>query len=81
MERLKRRQRPEETTVSITYLRNLHQLYEQWFCPSENIMLGDTKTPIVVIDGNRTKEEVLKETQTKIQHFLTSKGMVETISR
>jgi len=76
MERLKCRQRPEETTVDITYLCNLHRLYDQWFCPSENITPGDMKTPIVVIDGNRTKEEVFQETQTKIQNFLESKGMV-----
>jgi deoxyadenosine/deoxycytidine kinase len=75
MERLQARNRPEEITVDLTYLSNLHNLHEQWFCPSEKNVQEGVIPSVVVIDGNRTKEEVFEDAKAQIQHFLDSRGM------
>jgi deoxyadenosine/deoxycytidine kinase len=72
MERLKDRQRSEEMTVESTYLFDIHNLYEQWFCPSEKFV-REVHPPVLVIDGNRTNEEVFKDAKTQIQNFLSNK--------
>jgi hypothetical protein len=75
MDHLKARQRSEEVTVGMDYLSNLHQLHEQWFCPSENTVKEGRKSTVLVIDGNRTEKEVFEDAKAQIQNFLDSKRM------
>ncbi len=73
MERLQARRRSEEDTVPLDYLTNLHNLYEQWFCPSGKTGQDGTMSNVIVIDGNRTKEEVFEDARAQIQYFLDNR--------
>jgi deoxyadenosine/deoxycytidine kinase len=75
MERLQARQRSEEATVPLSYLTDLHNLYEHWFCPSEKIVQEEVTRSLVIIDGNRTKEEVFEDAMAQLQNFLEKRRM------
>lgn len=75
MARLQTRQRPEEITVDSIYLSNLHNLHEQWLCSSEKIVRERRISTVVIIDGNRTQEEVFEDAKVQIQNFLNNKQM------
>lgn len=51
-ERIQRRRRPEEITVSLSYLKELHESYEEW------LLQAQTPAPVLVIDANKELDEV-----------------------
>jgi thymidylate kinase len=51
-ERIQRRRRPEETTVSLSYLQELHEFYEEW------LIQAQTHVSVLVIDANKELDEV-----------------------
>lgn len=51
-ERNQRRNRPEEITVSLSYLKELHESYEEW------LLHAQTPAPVLVIDANKELDEV-----------------------
>ncbi|XP_044252627.1 deoxynucleoside kinase-like isoform X2 [Tribolium madens] len=51
-ERIKARGRPEERRISLDYLRDLHQSHEEW------LMKENSETPVLVMDADKTLEEV-----------------------
>lgn len=56
---MKNRQRPEEKEIPLSYIHLVHDCYETW-------LVGDGQTkaqnlaPILIIDANRSLEEVFK---------------------
>ncbi|XP_065842452.1 deoxycytidine kinase 2-like [Oscarella lobularis] len=69
--RLQKRSRPEEKTVELSYLQNLHQKHENWLNSTENdpsVPQILKRFPVLVLDGNEDfenfpekQEEMLKE--------------------
>ncbi|KAG8232489.1 hypothetical protein J437_LFUL011258 [Ladona fulva] len=58
LERMKLRGREEESCVSLSYLRQLHNLHEKWLCPGG---VPITSPPVYVVDANRSFSEMEKE--------------------
>lgn len=56
-QRMKKRNRPEESEVSEEHIRNIHQLYENW------LVKGNFSWPcqIIVLNGDKTTEEIMKD--------------------
>lgn len=57
-ERMKARGRPEESSVSLEYLQQLHDSHERW------LMTNDEKfntIPVLVLDADTTLEEIEKQ--------------------
>jgi deoxyadenosine/deoxycytidine kinase len=49
---MQRRRRPEEIAVSLSYLKELHEYYEEW------LLQAQTPAPVLVIDANKELDEV-----------------------
>jgi deoxyadenosine/deoxycytidine kinase len=43
LERIERRGRPEETSISIDYLETLHNKHEEWLCPTSSTIIIDAE--------------------------------------
>jgi deoxyadenosine/deoxycytidine kinase len=56
-ERLKKRDRESEVTISLDYLRSIHLKYEKWV----NGLKENNQTNIIIINGNLSKEMVLAQ--------------------
>ena len=56
-ERMRRRNREEESNAPKELLYNLHQAYEDWLI---NKTLGDVKVPVLVLDANKDIEDMQK---------------------
>lgn len=57
-ERIKARHRPEENTIQLQYLKELHESHEMW------LMSDDSKlntVPVLVLDADRTLEEIKEQ--------------------
>lgn len=54
-ERIQRRHRPEETEISLEYLKQLHDSHEQWLM-SDNERFNSI--PVLVLDADKTLEEI-----------------------
>lgn len=77
LERLKRRGRHEEvSTISLDYLKNLHDLHESWLCNTpaqvDSLPLKETETSlnriyrpknVIVIDAERSLDDVCKRVE------------------
>ncbi|KAK3729573.1 hypothetical protein QZH41_017190, partial [Actinostola sp. cb2023] len=57
MKRIQKRNRSEESTVSIDLLNSLHERYEDWLLKKTKFYLP---APVVVVDGNQSLEELFK---------------------
>ncbi|TKR93968.1 hypothetical protein L596_008326 [Steinernema carpocapsae] len=57
-ERLLKRRRPEEESVSLEYIKSLHDLHEEW--------LMNCKFPVEVIDANSDPESVIKSVSERL---------------
>ncbi|CAF0888142.1 unnamed protein product [Rotaria sordida] len=64
LERIKSRNRPEEQSITIDYLKQLHERHEDWLAPQ----IRTSTTPVLIVDANQTKEHVYNTTST---HLLT----------
>ncbi|XP_023711144.1 thymidine kinase 2, mitochondrial isoform X7 [Cryptotermes secundus] len=51
-ERIQRRKRPEESSMSLGYLQELHESHEHWLLRSK------TRAPVLVIDANRDEDQM-----------------------
>lgn len=57
-ERMKARGRPEESSVSLEYLQQLHDSHERW------LMSNDEKfntIPVLVLDADATLDEIVQQ--------------------
>lgn len=48
LERINKRKRPEEASIDIEYLEQIHQLHEEW--------LSNTNIPVLIIDNENSKD-------------------------
>ncbi|CAF1238416.1 unnamed protein product [Adineta ricciae] len=62
LERIKTRNRPEEHSITLDYLYQLHECHEQWLSSETRTM----KTPVLIIDADQTREHVYSETNTHL---------------
>ena len=62
LERIKTRNRPEEHSITLDYLYQLHECHEQWLSPRTRTMT----TPVLIIDADQTREHVYSETNTHL---------------
>lgn len=62
LERIRSRNRSEEQSITLDYLRQLHELHEGWLSRQ-----SDTSTTrVLVIDANQTKENVYVDTNAQL---------------
>jgi deoxyadenosine/deoxycytidine kinase len=54
-ERIQRRKRPEESSVSLDYVQKLHESYEHWLLHTK------TPAPVLVIDVNKELDQVKQD--------------------
>ncbi|XP_045476470.1 deoxynucleoside kinase-like isoform X2 [Harmonia axyridis] len=54
-ERVKKRNRPEETGLSLQYLKDLHDSHEKWLMSNDERF---NTVPLLVLDGNKALEEM-----------------------
>lgn len=65
-ERLKKRNRHEEETVSRDYLESLHQKHESWLVKKENIASALVKVPVLVLEAD---DEFERNPNKQAQHI------------
>ena len=56
-ERMKNRNRDEESEVPLEFITSLHNVYEDWLIKQK---FGDIDVPVLVMDANKSKEELLE---------------------
>ncbi|CAF0717290.1 unnamed protein product [Brachionus calyciflorus] len=56
-QRLKKRNRQSENEISLDYLRNIQQKYENWI----NRLLEENNTRVQIIDGNSNQQNVISQ--------------------
>lgn len=66
MERIKKRSRDEETSVSMELLNSLHDRYEEWLI-KKNFYIP---APVVVVDGNKSLDDMFQFYETNTQLLL-----------
>lgn len=69
-ERLKKRNRHEEETVSREYLQSLHDKHESWLVTKENIADALAKVPVLVLDADDEFERNPKKQAQHIEQIL-----------
>ncbi|CAH0564023.1 unnamed protein product [Brassicogethes aeneus] len=57
-ERVKSRARPEENTISLEYLTQLHDSHEKWLMTEDERF---NTVPVLVLDADKTRDEVLEQ--------------------
>lgn len=57
-ERIKKRARKEENTVSLEYLEQIHEIHEEWLYDRT---LSTVPAKVITLDGNKDLEEMIKE--------------------
>jgi deoxyadenosine/deoxycytidine kinase len=63
LERIKSRNRPEEQSITLDYLNQLHERHEEW-------LASRSKTPVLIVDANQTKEHVYTDTNTHLLNLV-----------
>ncbi|CAF0878151.1 unnamed protein product [Rotaria sp. Silwood1] len=58
LERIKFRNRSEEQSITIDYLKQLHERHEEWLSPQTRTL----PPPVLIVDANQTKEHVYSDT-------------------
>lgn len=66
-ERLKKRNREEESTVPLSYLTTLHDLHEDWLVKQTS---GRVPAPVLVLDANKDISLLRKDFEMKRRHIL-----------
>ncbi|KAL9974619.1 hypothetical protein ACROYT_G011677 [Oculina patagonica] len=70
MERIKKRSRDEETSVSMELLNSLHDRYEEWLIKKSKFSVP---APVVVVDGNKSLQDMFQFYETNAQLLLDCK--------
>ncbi|CAF2382170.1 unnamed protein product [Rotaria sp. Silwood2] len=65
LERIKSRNRPEEQSITIDYLKQLHERHEEWLSPQTRT----STTPVLIVDANQTKEHVYIDTSAYVSNL------------
>ncbi|CAF4029740.1 unnamed protein product [Adineta steineri] len=69
LERIRARNRPEETTIDLNYLTTLHRRHEEWLIPRT---YGDTPSPpVLIVDANQNKERVYSDTNNHVINLIS----------
>jgi len=71
MERIKKRSRNEETSVSMELLNSLHERYEDWLVKKSKFHVP---APVVVVDGNQSLKDMFHFYETNTQLLLGING-------
>lgn len=67
MERIKKRSRNEETSVTMDLLNSLHEKYEDWLIKKSKV---DVPAPVVVVDGNQSLQDMFRFYESNSQVLL-----------
>jgi deoxyadenosine/deoxycytidine kinase len=69
IERIRARNRPEETTIDLGYLTTLHRRHEEWLMPRAD---RDTLSPpVIIVDANQNKERVYTDTNNHVINLIS----------
>lgn len=63
LERIRTRNRPEEQSITVDYLKQLHERHEQW--------LSTTNTSVLVVDADQAEEHVYRDTNTHLINLVS----------
>lgn len=63
LERVKKRNRPEEKNMNINYLTLLHELHDNWLINKQ----FPSPAQIIILNGDVTPEEIIEELESKIK--------------
>jgi len=64
LERIKARNRPEEQSITLEYLNQLHERHEEWLSSTLTI-------PVLIVDADQTKENVYTDTNTHLTNLVS----------
>jgi deoxyadenosine/deoxycytidine kinase len=69
IERIRARNRPEETSINLNYLTTLHRRHEEWLMPRAD---GATPSPpVIIVDANQNKERVYTDTNNHVINLIS----------
>jgi deoxyadenosine/deoxycytidine kinase len=69
LERIRARNRPEETSIDLNYLTTLHRRHEDWLMPRRE---GDTLSPpVLIVDANQNKERVYMDANNYVINLIS----------
>jgi len=67
LERIKSRNRPEEQSITLDYLKQLHECHEEWLLSRTRTLI----TPVFIIDADQTKEHVYSDTNIHLKNLVS----------
>lgn len=67
LERIKTRNRPEEQSITLDYLKQLHDRHEEWLLSQNQTSI----TPVLVIDADQTEEHVYSNTNIQLRNHVS----------
>ncbi len=67
LERIKTRNRPEEQSITLDYLNQLHERHEEWLTTQNDTLT----TPVLIVDADQTKEHVYTNTNTHLINLVS----------
>ncbi len=69
LERIRARNRPEETSIDLNYLTTLHCRHEDWLMSRTH---GNTHSPpVLIVDANQNKERVYTDTNNHVINLIS----------
>jgi len=71
-ERMRNRGRSEESEVPLDFITSLHNVYEDWLIEQK---FGEINVPVLVMDANKSKEELMKIYQQEKDKIFGQKAM------
>ena len=69
LERIRARNRPEETSIDMSYLTTLHHRHEEWLINQSHT--PRSSTPVLVVDANQNKERVYTDTNAHVINLIS----------
>ncbi|UJR35276.1 hypothetical protein I4U23_028040 [Adineta vaga] len=67
LERIKTRNRPEEHSITLDYLYQLHDRHEEWLSSQTRTM----KAPVLIVDAEQAEEDVYSETNAHLMNLVS----------
>lgn len=68
-DRIKSRNRPEESSIQLSYLNLLEGLHDNWLIENQH----QYSVPVIILNGNRSPLDIQKELDQKLKEFISSK--------